>query len=432
LGFLQLGMSESLYFFVPRSAHSAGHAVANAIVTLAISGVISGAVVVAFAGPLGRMSGVSGLQSHLPLLGVFLGLMLVSTPLEIVMVSRKEHRRASITYAVSDAVRAALLIAPAVITRNVDAVMAGAVVFAAARVAALTTYALSAFRGSLRVDRTLWAEQWKYAIPFTIAVIIEVVQINMHQYIVAARFDATMFAIYSVGCMQIPLVELLASSTCNVMMVRMAETPRTDPDRVRIWHEAVSRLALVFIPLAIALAITAHQVIALLYPASYLPAVPIFAIATALIALASFPIDGFLRVYADTRFLIVMNIIRLSVIAGGISWALSVLDLRGAILITVAAQVIAKTVALGRIQRLMRVPIGRLLPWRELAITVFAAVSAVPPALWARHAFTLHPLPEGALVASTYALVYLAVVTAARMHRWALPRLGWQSDAPGR
>jgi hypothetical protein len=42
-------------------------------------------------------------------------------------------------------------------------------------------------------------------------------------------------------------------------------------------------------------------------------------------------------------------------------------------------------------------------------------------------------LAEGAVVASTYGLVYLAVVTTARMRgRWALPRFGWQDNTPGR
>jgi O-antigen/teichoic acid export membrane protein len=295
------------------------------------------------------------------------------------------------------------------------------------------TYVAGAFKRSLRIDRQLWAEQWRYAIPFTIAVVIEVVQLNLHQYVVAARFDATMFAIYTVGCMQIPLVDLLATSTANVMMVRMAETPPADPDRIRIWHDAVERLALVFLPLSVALAITAQSVIALLYPAAYLPAVPIFTISTALIAIAAFPVDGLLRVYADTRFLIVMNLVRFGIIAGGIGWALSVLDLRGAILITVLAQVVAKVVALGRIRVLLRVPLPRLLPWRDLAFTVLAAAAAVPPALWARHSFSLHPFAEGAVVAATYGLVYLAVITTARMRgRWTLPRFGWQDNTPGR
>ena len=49
------------------------------------------------------------------------------------------------------------------------------------------------------------------------------IQINYHQYVVASQFDAATFAIYAVGCLQIPLVDLITTSTANVMMVKMAE-----------------------------------------------------------------------------------------------------------------------------------------------------------------------------------------------------------------
>jgi O-antigen/teichoic acid export membrane protein len=433
LGFLQLGMSESLYFFVPRSRPRAGHAVTNAVIALAISGIVSGSAMAIFAGPIARFSGIDTLEHYLPMLGAFLALMLVGTPLEIVMVSRKEHRRAAVTYAVSDIVRAAVLIAPVVLTSSLGALMAGAVAFAAARATAVLVYMAAVFRNTLRIDRALWAEQWRYAIPFTIAVVLELVQINLHQYAVAARFDAARFAVYTVGCMQIPLVDLLATSTANVMMVRLAETPPADPDRVRIWHEAVERLAFVFVPLAIALSITARDVIGLLYPASYLPAVPIFAIAASLIVLAAFPVDGLLRVYADTRFLIVMNLIRLTIIGAGIGWALSALGLRGAILITVVAQVVAKVAALARIRRLLGVRLSRLLPWRDLGFVVAAAACAVVPAIWVRNDLALHPLPHGAVIAAVYGAVYLAVLSTIRTrHRWVFARLGWQNSTPSR
>ena len=61
----------------------------------------------------------------------------------------------------------------------------------------------------MRLDFDLWREQWAYALPFALAVGIEVIQPNFHQYVVASRFDAATFAIYAVGCLQIPLVDLI-------------------------------------------------------------------------------------------------------------------------------------------------------------------------------------------------------------------------------
>ena len=72
-----------------------------------------------------------------------------------------------------------------------------------------------------RADVTLWREQLAYALPFALAVGVEVVQLNYHQYVVASRFDTATFAIYAVGCLQIPLVDMIMTSTVNVLMVKM-------------------------------------------------------------------------------------------------------------------------------------------------------------------------------------------------------------------
>ena len=72
-------------------------------------------------------------------------------------------------------------------------------------------------------------------------------QVNYHQWVVAARFDAATFAIYAVGCLQIPLIDLVYTSTCNVMMVRMAELAACEVVRTNavlaLWHDTTARLA---------------------------------------------------------------------------------------------------------------------------------------------------------------------------------------------
>src|SRR5262249_12494333 len=153
-----------------------------------------------------------------------LTLSMVSAAFEIVMVCRRDERTAAVTYAASDLVRTAVFVGPALAFGTLRAVLVGAVVFAAARVTAMLVYFWREFDGGFRVDFALWRGQLAYALPFALAVGIEVVQANFHQWVVAARFDAATFAIYAVGCLQIPLVDLVCTSTCNVMMVKMANT----------------------------------------------------------------------------------------------------------------------------------------------------------------------------------------------------------------
>ena len=73
-----------------------------------------------------------------------------------------------------------------------------------------------------------------------------------------------------------------------------------------------------------------------------------------------------LRVYAQTRFLLVMNIARLLIVAGLIGWFISTWGLIGAVLVTLAGTTIVKAAALVRIARLMHVGFAEVLPWKRL------------------------------------------------------------------
>jgi hypothetical protein len=87
-------------------------------------------------------------------------------------------------------VRTALFLVPAFVVGSLRSVLAGAVVFAGLRLAAMIAYFWREFGRGFRIDAALWRSQLAYALPFALAVGIEVVQVNYHQWVVAAGFDA--------------------------------------------------------------------------------------------------------------------------------------------------------------------------------------------------------------------------------------------------
>src|SRR5262245_30913725 len=134
-GVLQLGMAESLYYFIPRAPERTGRYVCNAMATLAlVGGACTAGLYLARPVIAGRLD--ADLATYVLPLGLFVTFMLTSTVLEIVMVSRKKHLAAAITYALSDIVRTALFILPALAAASLRAVFIGAAFFAGLRVAA--------------------------------------------------------------------------------------------------------------------------------------------------------------------------------------------------------------------------------------------------------------------------------------------------------
>jgi O-antigen/teichoic acid export membrane protein len=410
-GIGQIGMAESLYYFLPSSVTGAGRYVANSVLTLAAVGL----VVLATLGFAGRsISSWMGGAHLAPLAGLYLTLMLTSCGLEIVWITRKRYRLATISYASSDALRAVMLIAPALMFRSIEAVIIGGVVFCIARVAAMLLVLRHEFRGDLRPDTALLKQQFAYAIPFAFAVLVDVLQTNYHQLAVSLYFDKATLAIYAVGCLQIPIVDFMATPASSVMMVRMGEEIRDGrlKSLLPIWHDTTRKLALVFFPLVGVLVVNATALITTLFDKDkYAASVPIFMVWSLSILFASIQTDGVMRVFAQTRFLFVLNLFRLSLLVAVMHWFLTHFHLQGAVMVTLLGMAFAKTVALIRIRRLMHVGLSMLLPWEKIGRILLAAmISAVPVAVLNR-SLTGPPWAllfiGGALYAFTYASLVL-------------------------
>ncbi len=408
----QVGMAESLFYFLPEASEAAGRYVANSVLFLAAAGVACAVLLETASGGVGRWLHNDTVSVHLPLIGAFLGLMLVSAALEIVMTARRRYLSAAACYGASDVLRAVSLVLPAILVRRLDAVLIGAIAFALLRLVASLAYFARAFRSTLRIDRARLARQLAYAGPFGLAVLLEIVQTNFHQYAVAYRFDAATFAVYAVGCLQIPFVDFVATSAGSVLMVRMAEAVREGrTNRVmEIWHDAARKLALIFFPLVGVLLVVASDLIVLLFTEQYRASVPVFMVATTVIGVAILPTDAVLRVYAQTGFLLLLNAVRLVLIAALIVPFVAMFHLAGAMLVTVLATAAAKWLALLRMRRLMGVGFAGLLPWRSLGATAVAATLAALAGLVAKALLGGSPLSNLTAATVAAAAVYAALV----------------------
>jgi O-antigen/teichoic acid export membrane protein len=380
-GLAQVGVAESLYYFVPRSAADAGKHALNAAITLGLVGLGCVGLLFVFAGAIANWFNNPAIGTLLLPLGLFLTLMLMTAPFEIVMVSRHQYRTAAFTYAASDIIRASFMILPALLIGGLQGVLWGAVAFGVVRLITMCGAMARDFGRSLRPSLALWRQQWIYTLPFALAVTMEVVQTNLHQYVVGSRFSPMMFAIYAVGCLQIPFVDVIATSTANVMMVKMAEAgfDRRGREALDLWHTTMCRLALVIFPLAVFLMVMARDIIIVLFTPRYLESVPIFRLWTSTIIFSVLCVDAVLRANAHTRLLLALNVLRLSIVAIFISALLTYYGLNGAVLVTLLATAVVRIIGIVRIGRFMDAGVRDVLPWAQLTkIAAFATIAAVP------------------------------------------------------
>lgn len=408
----QVGMASSLYYFVPRSAHDAGRYVANSQLFLGAAGLAGFGVLVLAAPKLAHWLSNSELSRYLPWIGLYLFLMMLSATLEIVLISRGRYFWASACYALSDLARAAAFILPVILFRQLEWLLKGAVVVAFVRVLVTLFYFRREFRGGFKPDRVLFKGQMAYALPFAAAIFVDIMQASLPQYAVAHLFNPATFAIFSVGCLQIPLVDFAASPTSDVMMVKMQERLAEGrmPAVVAIWHDTTWKLALLFFPLVAFCVVAARQIIVLLFTVKYEASVPIFMAWSTMILLSILQVDGVMRVFAQTRFLLALNLMRLAIIAGLLKWSLSEFRLLGPVLAIVLATLAFKAAALVRMKRLLDIKAAQLLPWGSLAALLGAAAAAGAVAWAVKMQMYVATVPLLLATWLAYTATYIALV----------------------
>ncbi|HET8948356.1 MAG TPA: oligosaccharide flippase family protein [Candidatus Polarisedimenticolia bacterium] len=377
----QIGMAESLFYFVPRDRDGGARHAVNSVLALAGMGVVTLLGLWAFAPRVATLMANPALQDGIPWIGLFLFLMLISSGWEILLMARGRYRPAAFAYAGSDVLRALALTLPGVLLGSVRAVLYGAVAFALVRVAATVFTLRREFPRGLAPDAAVFRRQLAYTLPFGAAVMVEILQTNLHQYVVSAKVTPAIFAVYAVGCLQIPVIDLISGPSGNVMMVRMAAPGTTPAAGLALFHGTIRKLALVFFPMAAFLMVSARDIIEALFTSRYAASAPIFVAWSATVVLAAIPTDCVLRVHGRTRDLFLINIVRLCVVIGSISLLMRVFGLVGAALATFLGVAVAKGAMLLRIGRLLEAGPVRLLPWGALASAGAIAAGAALPVI---------------------------------------------------
>ena len=413
----QLGMAESLFYFLPSASRQAGRYVANAMLFLTVTGLgcrDSAARGRASTRRVAEQSGAGDATSPGS------GRSWADAGVER---ARDRDGRPRALSAGVDLLRRLRSAPRAVSSCCRRSCFAGSTCCSSARSpsrpcgwsATLVYLARTFAGGSPAQTRARSRRQLRYTLPFGLATVLEICQANLHLYAVSYYVDAATFAIYAVGCLQIPVVDLVATSAGNVMMVRMAEgAARGRPGPRTAWRSGARPSR----HLALGAGAGGRACCwsrltrssSLLFTDQYAAAVPIFMIWSLAILPAIFMTDAALRVYAQTRFLVVLNAIRLGVIAVLILWSMSTFGLAGAVMLTLVAAVLTKVLALMRVARVHGgVGPRALVPWASLGAHRAGGDGGGRDRRWLP-AWCLAGAACVAITAAVYAGVYLALI----------------------
>ena len=379
---LPFGIIQSLYYFIPKEPERIRTYLVQSFLFLQGSGLVAVLFLFFFRKSIAMSLNNPDLEGYLFQLGIFIFLMLSAAYFEALLISSQKINQAALLGFVSEASKTACMLIPLLIFHQLSYLMWGMNLFAFFRFAFVLVYIVKEYHLSWKdFEWGSFRRQLLYSVPFGFAVILQVTQDKLHNFVISYQYSAAVFAVYSIGMFQLPIVDLIYTPMSQLLIVRMTALRQksTRQEVILLWHDITKKMAMVFFPLFVLFQLIARDFVVLLFTETYLPSVPIFRVAVVTLLAAVFLPEGALRAYADTRFILRVTFFKLIVTLLLIFPFLNWFGLSGGVITLVIVLLLAKAILLWKMSQLIPLSLTQLLPWRELLnIAVFSVLCAVP------------------------------------------------------
>ena len=415
LNLLPLAFHMSAYYFLPRERNKQREAVLNILLVLTSVGAVACAALYFYPPLLTAVSPNPQLLQYSNLIGVTILLWIVGAFLETIPIANEEIRLATAFIISTQATRAMVFVTAAAVYGTVRALIYAAIIHGAIQIIILIWYLESRFPGFWRsFDGAMLRRQLSYAVPLGAAAVLYTLQSDLHNYFVSNRFSPAMFAVYSFGTLQIPLMGLIQEATNAVLITKVTLLQQQNETREIIFltARAARKVAAVYLPLYALLMVVGPEFIRFLFTNRYADSWPIFAVNLTMLPAAILLLDPIFRAHSEERFFLLR--LRIGIISAQavilFLWTVT-LGLVGVISVVVATNIFERVVTsihFGRILQVRRQDLHLLRDVGKLALASLAAALACA----ALRFFLSGSIPFVILAAcgTLFALVYLVLI----------------------
>jgi len=414
---LPLGIDMSAYYFLPRESKRKPNVVLNILSFYFLTTIVSGFALYLFPQILHGIFGTDDLVSFSGLIAILIPLWGLPFVLENIAYANEDAKLASVFVVVSELSKAIVLIGATLWFGTLRALIIAAIIHGTIQAVISLVYFSSAFGAFWKdLDWSVLRRQLIYILPFGFAAVLLRFQSDLHSYFVSHRFSAADFAVYSVGCFNLPLLSILSSSVGAVMIPRVSHLQALGQRReiIELVARMMRKMAVIYFPLYVFLMIVRKEFITALFTTQYLSASPVFALNLSIIPLGLLVSanDAVIRAYPEHRSYLVK--LRAALIPGllvALWFCTTRFGLLGAILVVVTAGAIEATLMSIRLGRTLGVTLrdAKLLP--DVGKVAIAASAAGVVTLVLKSLFpALHPIVVLAISGSVFSLAYAVLM----------------------
>jgi O-antigen/teichoic acid export membrane protein len=407
---LPLGLTPSLVYFTPREPEKKDIWRTHAVLLTTIVGALASVLLMTFGRLVADSFHNPDLRRLMPYVAAFTGFKIAGATFDGAFMAEGRIRESAFARVATEGLYSLCVVAGALAYRSLDGVFLGCVVSTGLRAVACW---IRAIKSGFVVSWPDLKRQLHYALPFAAAFALIIPQQNFHSLLVSTTVTAATYAIYKVGCFQLPIIDMLYTPVSEILQLGIAEHDAQGDNEgaLRLFREAVAKMSFVFVPTMALLFVVTPQLIRFLFTARYLAATPLFRLAIISIPMAALPLDGVMRARAQKRFMVYVSIAKLVLTVVLVWVGLHRFGLIGALGGWMAAEESCRMIMLHRTAKLFHRSMIGVLP-RELWYQIAAAlVAVVPGALTLRFARgpLLAQLFETGIV---FGLTYLAALRA--------------------
>lgn len=382
---LSLQLEQSLYYFIPRAGIDGRRAIVGQTLLLTfIQAAIGGAVMFFGAGIIARFMNNDELAPLIRAFSLFPVFEHVVLLLPSYMISLDRAKRAGMYTLANAATRMAIVITAFALGCKlltvIWLVVAGAAVLAA--VGCVDMIRLSG-GGHWKFRWSSVVEQFNYCWPLVATSLTGRLNRQLGNLLIAAMFSPAMYAIYSCGALELPVIALITSSVGAALMPNLVSLTSENKltQAVSLWQEGARKCSLVLFPcFALCLAVSQDLMI-FLYTEDFALAAGPFAVYLFVLPIRIAVFGSLLKAVGSTRAIAVgaaLSLVVNAVIGGGLVLlgGTSYVGFIGPAIGSVAGTAATAAFLLWRLEKVMGIPMSKLMRWRELGQTMAVCLVA--------------------------------------------------------
>ncbi len=393
---LFLGLPQSLLYFVPRlmgKDESSLRKILTQTFTILLGlGILFSVGTLALRTPIGSFLNNPELPSLLVFFFLYPLFMFISQFYQSALLGFERSGRAAFFGVLSTTMDAVFILGTAWLTRDLRWIVIGMVVSAALQWLYAQVSLRKIFKPDFRFDGSLLREQLDYAVPLGLVNILGLLATQIDKVVVSSYFTPDVFAVFSIGATEIPLISVLIVSVNNILLPSLT---RMDPEKDRkqieqIYSGATRKNALIIFPIVIFFFIFARDFLVMLYSSKYAGAEPYFRIYLLILFLRIATMGVLLKSYGLTKFMLLSSciVLVLNVILNIV--LINIIGITGPAWATVIITYMLFSIYLWIIYRKLGFSVARLFSFGNLLRTLILSVGVGIP-FWFLIPWSLNP-----------------------------------------